>query len=93
MEDVVHHKKWKENMWNRMGDIHNHDGKVEVEETLGTHPLDKTYMNVKVCCEAIHKNHDMMHDMHQEKIENAWKDVVQNHDMCHSNPCFLPICT
>ena len=82
MEDVVHHKKWKGNMWNRMGDIHNHDGKGEVEvndmhemivdrkicviveDTLGTHPLDKTYMNVEACCEAIHKNHDMMHDMH-----------------------------
>ena len=48
----------------RWGDIHNHDGKVEVEDTLRTHPLDKTYMNVKVCYEVIHKNHDMMHDMH-----------------------------
>ena len=66
---------------------------VNVEDTLRTHPLDKAYMNVKACCEAIHKNHDMMHDMHQEKIENAWKDVAQNHDICHSNPCFLPICT
>ena len=82
MEDMVHHKNWKGNMWNRMRDTHHHDGKFEVEvngmhemivdrkmcvnveDTLRTHPLDKAYMNVKACCEAIHKNHDMMHDMH-----------------------------
>ena len=36
---------------------------VIVEDTLRTHPLDKAYMNVEVCCEAIYKDHDMMHDM------------------------------
>ena len=111
MEDMVHHKNWKGNMWNRMRDTHHHDGKFEVEvngmhemivdrkmcvnveDTLRNHPLDKAYMNVKVYYEAIHKDHKMMNDMNWENVENAWKDVVQNYDMCHSNPCFLPICT
>ena len=75
MEDVVHHKKWKENMWNRMGDTHNHDGEFEVEVN-GMHEM---IVDRKMCVnvEDTLRNHPL--DKAYMNVKVFYEAICNNH--------------